>query len=161
MTKTNRSASAWLARVAGVSDVTVFGIGQYSMRVWLDPQQMLQRSLMPGDVITAIQQQNTRVAAGQIGMPPTPPGGDFQLTIDVEGDLSNVAEFEQIIVKFDPDNGGQITRLRDIGRVELGAQTYSQFFKVDDKVAGGIAIYFIVIAVLLLRPAGLFGRSLV
>jgi HAE1 family hydrophobic/amphiphilic exporter-1 len=130
-----------LARVAGVSDVTVFGIGQYSMRVWLDPQQMLQRSLMPGDVIAAIQQQNTRVAAGQIGMPPTPPGGDFQLTIDVEGDLSNVAEFEQIIVKFDPDNGGQITRLRDIGRVELGAQTYSQFFKVDDKVAGGIAIY--------------------
>jgi HAE1 family hydrophobic/amphiphilic exporter-1 len=130
-----------LARVAGVSDVTVFGIGQYSMRVWLDPQQMLQRSLMPGDVIAAIQQQNTRVAAGQIGMPPTPPGGDFQLTIDVEGDLSNVAEFEQIIVKFDPDNGGQITRLRDVGRVELGAQTYSQFFKVDDKVAGGIAIY--------------------
>src|SRR6478672_2155460 len=130
-----------LARVEGVSDVNVFGIGQYSMRVWLDPRQMLQRSLMPGDVIAAIQKQNTFVSAGQINMPPAPPGEDFQLTIDIQGDLSTVSEFENIIVKFAPDNGGQITRIRDIGRVELGAQTYSQFFKMDGKVAGGIAIY--------------------
>ena len=130
-----------LARVEGVSDVNVFGIGQYSMRVWLDPRQMLQRSLMPSDVIAAIQKQNTFVSAGQINMPPAPPGEDFQLTIDVQGDLSTVSEFENIIVKFAPDNGGQITRIRDIGRVELGAQTYSQFFKMDGKVAGGIAIY--------------------
>src|SRR4029077_308669 len=66
---------------------------------------------------------------------------EFQLTIDVNGDLSTVTDFENIIVKFSPDNGGQITRIRDIGRVELGAQTYSQFFKMDGKVAGGIAIY--------------------
>jgi len=130
-----------LARVEGVSDVNVFGIGQYSMRVWLDPKQMLQRSLMPRDVITAIQTQNTFVSAGQINMPPAPPGEDFQLTIDVKGDLSKVSDFENIIVKFAPDNGGQITRIRDVGRVELGAQTYSQFFKLDGKVAGGIAIY--------------------
>ena len=130
-----------LARVEGVSDVNVFGIGQYSMRVWLDPRQMLQRSLMPGDVIAAIQKQNTFVSAGQINMPPAPPGEDFQLTIDIQGNLSTVSEFENIIVKFAPDNGGQITRIRDIGRVELGAQTYSQFFKMDGKVAGGIAIY--------------------
>ena len=130
-----------LARVEGVSDVNVFGIGQYSMRVWLDPRQMLQRSLMPGDVIAAIQKQNTFVSAGQINMPPAPPDEDFQLTIDIQGDLSTVSEFENIIVKFAPDNGGQITRIRDIGRVELGAQTYSQFFKMDGKVAGGIAIY--------------------
>src|SRR5207249_1398260 len=130
-----------LARVHGVSDVNVFGIGQYSMRVWLDPQQLLARSLMPSDIIAAIQQQNTRVAAGQLAMPPAPPGEDFQFTIAVEGDLSTAAEFEQIIVKCDPANGGQITRLRDVGRVELGAQTYSQFFKVDEHTAAGIAIY--------------------
>src|SRR5215471_2029033 len=128
-----------LARLPGVSDVTVFGIGQYSMRVWLDPQEMRQRSLMPSDVITAIQQQNMRVAAGQIAMPPSPGGEDFQLTIDVKGDLTMVEEFAAIIVKF--DSGGRITRIRDIGRVELGAQTYSQFFKMDGKVAGGVAIF--------------------
>ena len=130
-----------LARVQGVSDVNVFGIGQYSMRVWLDPRQMLQRSLMPSDVIAAIQKQNAFVSAGQINTPPAPAGEDFQLTIDVKGDLSTVAEFEDVIVKYAPDQGGQITRLRDIGRIELGAQTYSQFFKMDGKVAGGIAIY--------------------
>src|SRR5215469_18281262 len=106
------------------------------MRVWLDPQQMRQRSLMPSDVITAIQQQNMRVAAGQIAMPPAPGGEDFQRTIDVKGDLTMVEEFAAIIVKL--DSGGRITRIRDIGRVELGAQTYSQFFKMDGKVAGGV-----------------------
>src|SRR5262249_1989984 len=124
-----------------VSDVNVFGIGQYSMRIWLDPQRMLQRSLMPGDVIAAIQQQNAFVAAGQINMPPAASGEDFQLTLDVPGNLSTVEGFENIIVNFNPANGGQITRIRDIGRVELGAQTYGQFFKMDGKVAGGIAIY--------------------
>jgi HAE1 family hydrophobic/amphiphilic exporter-1 len=128
-----------LARLPGVSDVTVFGIGQYSMRIWLDPQAMRQRSLMPSDVITAIQQQNMRVAAGQTAMPPTPGGEDFQLTIDVKGDLSMVEEFADIIVKF--DSGGRITRIRDIGRVELGAQTYSQFFKMDGRAAGGVSIF--------------------
>ena len=128
-----------LVRLPGVSDVTVFGIGQYSMRVWLDPHEMRQRSLMPSDVITAIQQQNMRVPAGQIAMPPAPGGEEFQLTIDVKGDLTMVEEFADIIVKF--DSGGRITRIRDIGRVELGAQTYNQFFKMDGKVAGGVAIF--------------------
>ena len=130
-----------LARVEGVSDVNVFGIGQYSMRVWLDPRRMLQRSLVPSDVVAAIQKQSTFVSAGQINMPPASPGEDFQLTIDVKGNLSTATEFENVIVKYAPDSGGQITRLRDIGRIELGAQTYSQFFKMDGNVAGGIAIY--------------------
>jgi HAE1 family hydrophobic/amphiphilic exporter-1 len=130
-----------LVRLPGVSDVNVFGIGQYSMRIWLDPRMMLQRSLMPSDVINAIQQQNTWVAAGQVNMPPAKPGEDFQLTIDVKGDLSTVDQFENVIVNFNPANGGQVTRIRDIGRVELGAQTYSQFFKMNGKVAGGIAIF--------------------
>src|SRR5437868_10316628 len=130
-----------LARVEGVSDVNVFGIGQDSMRVWLDPRKMLQRSLVPSDVVAAIQKQSTFVSAGQINMPPASPGEDFQLTIDVKGNLSTATEFENVIVKYAPDSGGQITRLRDIGRIELGAQTYSQFFKMDGNVAGGIAIY--------------------
>ena len=130
-----------LVRVAGVADVNVFGVGQYSMRVWLDPRQLRQRSLMPGDVIAAIQQQSAFVAAGQINMPPAPAGQDFQLTIDIRADLSKVADFEQIIVKSEQDSGGRITRLRDVARVELGSQSYGQFFKVDGRVAGGVAIY--------------------
>ena len=81
------------------------------------------------------------MAAGQVNMPPAKPGEDFQLTIDVKGDLSTVEQFENIIVNFNPANGGQVTRIRDIGRVELGAQTYSQFFKMNGNVAGGIAIF--------------------
>ena len=130
-----------LARLPGVGDVVVFGIGEYSMRVWLDPHQLNQRGLVPQDVINAIQQQNTNVAAGQLGMPPTPAGQDFQLTANVPAALSDPAQFEQIILKTDSGAGGQITRLRDVGRVELGARSYSQVFKVDGKPAGGIAIY--------------------
>ena len=130
-----------LVRLAGVSDVNVFGVGQYSMRVWIDPQRMRARSLMPREVIAAIQRQNVFVAAGQVNMPPAPAGEDFQLTLEVPGNLSTVEQFENLIVNFSPTNGGQITRIRDVGRVELGAQTYSQFFKMNGKVAGGIAIF--------------------
>src|SRR5262245_23576978 len=127
-----------LARVSGVGDVTVFGIGQYSMRIWLDPDQLKQRSLMPSDVISAVRAQNAYVAAGQLGSPPTRPGEPFQVSIDLGSNLSRAEEFADVIVK---SSGGQITRVRDIGRVELGAQTYGQFFKMNDRVAGGIAIY--------------------
>ena len=130
-----------LARLPGVGDVVVFGIGEYSMRVWLDPYQLNQRGLVPQDVVNAIQQQNANVAAGQLGMPPTPAGQDFQLTANVPAALSDPAQFEQIILKTDSGAGGQITRLRDVGRVELGARSYSQVFKVDGKPAGGLAIY--------------------
>ncbi len=132
-----------LARLPGVGDVTVFGIGQYSMRVWLNPQQLLARSLTPGDVINAIRQQNQEVAAGQIGTPPAASGQDFQLTVNVPGAFNDVEQFEDIIVKTDTAAGGSrsITRLRDIARVELGAQTYSQFFTMDGKPAAGIAIF--------------------
>jgi HAE1 family hydrophobic/amphiphilic exporter-1 len=130
-----------LARLPGVGGVTVFGIGQYSMRVWLDPNKMQARSLIPSDVIQAVQRQNSEVTAGQLGMPPTPPAQDFQFTLNVRGALDNAADFEQIIVKT--DNNGQITRLGDVGRVELGAQTYSQFFDYDGKPSGGIAIFLL------------------
>jgi HAE1 family hydrophobic/amphiphilic exporter-1 len=132
-----------LARLPGVGDVNVFGIGQYSMRVWLNPQQLLARSLTPSDVINAIRHQSQEVAAGQVGTPPAAPGQDFQLTVNVAGALNDVEQFEDIIVKSDAAAGGSraITRIRDVARVELGAQTYSQSFTMDGKPAAGISIF--------------------
>jgi len=128
-----------LSRLRGVGNVTIFGAGQYSMRIWLDPEKLKARSLNAGDVVTALQQQSLEVTAGQVGTPPTPPGIDFQYTIEVHGRLADVAEFEDVIVKTGPT--GEVTRVRDIGRAELGAQTYSQIFNVDGKPAAGIGIF--------------------
>ena len=127
-----------LARLPGVGNVNVFGAGQYSMRVWLDPDKLKARSLDAQDVVAALQQQSQQVTAGQVGIPPTPPGVNFQYTIEVLGRLSDVAQFENVVVKT--GSNGQITRLRDVARVELGAQTYSQFFTLDGKQAAGIGI---------------------
>ena len=128
-----------LARLPGVGNVNVFGAGKYSMRVWLDPDKLKARSLDAQDVVAALQQQSQQVTAGQVGIPPTPPGVNFQYTIEVLGRLSDVAQFENVVVKT--GSNGQITRLRDVARVELGAQTYSQFFTLDGKQAAGIGIY--------------------
>ena len=128
-----------LSRLPGVGNVTVFGAGQYSMRVWLDPNKLQVRSLMPQDVITAIQQQSQQVTAGQIGMPPTPPGQAFQYTLNVNGRLDDKDQFEDIIVKT--GNSGDVTRVRDVGWVELGAQTYSQMFSLNNKPATGIGVF--------------------
>ncbi|MEI6416280.1 MAG: efflux RND transporter permease subunit [Verrucomicrobiota bacterium] len=130
-----------LTRVPGVGNITIFGIGQYSMRVWLNPDQMQQRSLVPSDVIAAIQAQNVELAVGQFGSPPAGKDQDFQLTININGSLNKASEFEEIIVKSDTQHGGQITRLKDVARVELGSQAYNQFFEFDGKPAGGIAIF--------------------
>ena len=128
-----------LARLPGVGNVNIFGAGQYSMRVWLDPNKLKARSLNPQDIVQTLQQQSQEVTAGQVGTPPTPPGVNFQYTINLRGRLSDVREFENIIVKT--GNAGEITRLRDVGRVELGAETYSQMFTVDDQPATGIGIF--------------------
>ncbi|MFO1149523.1 MAG: efflux RND transporter permease subunit [Alsobacter sp.] len=130
-----------LARIPGVGDTLVFGIGQYAMRIWLDPDQMLQRALVPSDVVNAIQQQSQEVAAGQIGAPPSARGQAFQYTLDLRGRFDDPAEFLDIAVKAETGSGGAITRIRDVGRVELGAQTYSQFMTMDGKPAAGIAIF--------------------
>ncbi len=128
-----------LSRVPGVGNVTVFGAGQYSMRVWLDPNKLQVRGLMPQDVIQAIQQQSQQVTAGQIGAPPTPPGQAFQYTLNVNGRLDDKSQFENIIVKT--GSSGDITRVRDIGWVELGAQTYSQVFSLNNKPSVGIGVF--------------------
>ena len=130
-----------IARLPGVGDVIIFGVGQYSMRVWLNPQRLQTFSLSPSDVVNAIQQQNNQVAAGQIGMPPSPPSQNFQFTINVLGRLEDVEQFESIIVKVESGLGGRIIRIRDIGRVELGAQTYGQFCRMDGSPSAGISIY--------------------
>jgi HAE1 family hydrophobic/amphiphilic exporter-1 len=128
-----------IARLPGVGNVVVFGAGQYSMRVWLDPDRMHARGLVPQDVVQALQQQSEQVTAGQIGAPPAPAGQPFQYTLNVSGKLSDPAEFAAVILKTGV--AGEITRLRDVARVELGAQTYSQVFTLDGKPAAGLAIF--------------------
>jgi hydrophobic/amphiphilic exporter-1 (mainly G- bacteria), HAE1 family len=128
-----------LSRLPGVGNVTVFGAGQYSMRIWLDPNKLQARGLMPQDVIQAIQQQSQQVAAGQVGSPPTPPGQAFQYTLNVNGRLEDAGQFDDIIVKT--GNNGEVTRVRDVGSVELGAQTYSQVFSLNKQPSTGIGVF--------------------
>ncbi|MGH7052102.1 MAG: efflux RND transporter permease subunit [Acetobacteraceae bacterium] len=130
-----------LSRLPGVGNVTVFGAGQYAMRVWLDPDRLKAFKLTPEDVINALKNQNSEVTAGQIGAPPAPPGQNYQYTVNVQGRLSDPAQFDNIVVKSGQGAGGQVVRIRDIGRVELGAQTYGQAFTFDGQPAAGIAIY--------------------
>src|SRR4029453_3622784 len=110
-----------LSRLPGAGNVTVFGAGQYSMRVWLDPNKLYARGLLPQDVINAIQQQSQQVTAGQVGAPPAPAGQAFQYTLNVSGRLTDTSEFENVIVKTGPS--GDVTRVRDVGWGGLGAQT--------------------------------------
>jgi len=128
-----------LSRLPGVGNVNIFGAGQYSMRAWLDPEKLKARSLNAQDVVQTLQQQSQQVTAGQVGVPPTPPGVNFQYTLEVRGRLTDVEEFANVIVKT--GSNGQITRLRDVGRVELGAQTYSQIFTLDGQPSAGIGIF--------------------
>ncbi|MDR3536311.1 MAG: efflux RND transporter permease subunit, partial [Acetobacteraceae bacterium] len=130
-----------LSRLPGVGNVNVFGAGQYAMRVWLDPNQLQARGLAASDVIQAIQQQSQEVTAGQVGMPPAPSTTGFQYTINVAGRLADADAFAAIIVKAGTGTGAQVTRVRDVGRVELGAQTYSQVFTLNGKPSAGIAIF--------------------
>jgi hydrophobic/amphiphilic exporter-1 (mainly G- bacteria), HAE1 family len=130
-----------LARLPGVGNVNVYGAGQYAMRIWMDPDQLQARGLTPSDVISAIQQQSQEVTAGSIGMPPAPEGQNFQYTVNVTGRFNDATDFESIVVKVDNQAGGRITRVRDIGRVELGAQTYSQNFMFNGAPAAGIGIF--------------------
>lgn len=128
-----------LARIPGVAAANVFGVGNYSMRVWLDPAKMKSRNLAPSDVIAAINKQNVLLSAGQIGAPPVPTGQDFQFTLNVKSAMESPEQFEGIVLKA--EKNGEITRLRDVARIEMGSQNYNQFFALDEKPAGGIAIY--------------------
>ena len=130
-----------LARIKGVAAANVLGVGNYSMRVWLDPAQLQARSLTPSDISNAISRQNVMLAGGQVGAPPVPNGQDFQYTLNVQSALNNAEEFSNILVKV--DNQGNITRLKDVARVELGSQNNSQFIKLGEKPASSVAIYLL------------------
>jgi hydrophobe/amphiphile efflux-1 (HAE1) family protein len=128
-----------LARLDGVGDVQIFGAGNYSMRVWLDPDKVASRNLTAGDVVKAIREQNVQVAAGALGAPPTSNSADFQLLVNTKGRLVTEADFGAIVVRA--GDAGQITRLRDVARIELGADTYALRSLLDNQPAVAIPIF--------------------
>ncbi|MBI3515774.1 MAG: efflux RND transporter permease subunit [Proteobacteria bacterium] len=127
-----------LARINGVGDVRVFGARDYAMRVWLDPERIAIRNLTAGEVVAALQSQNVQVAAGVLNQPPVPQPGAFQLNVETLGRLSDPRQFANIVVKTDAD--GRVTRVRDIARVELGAQDYSTNSYLDARAAVALLI---------------------
>ncbi len=128
-----------LARIAGVGSVQVFGAGEYSMRVWLDPDKLAARQLTATDVVRAIREQNVQVAAGVLGAPPAPSNTTFQLSVNAQGRLQSEEEFGDIVVRATPE--GQITRLRDVGRIELGSNLYSLRSLLDNQQAVAIGVF--------------------
>ncbi|MGH8803712.1 MAG: efflux RND transporter permease subunit, partial [Polaromonas sp.] len=131
-----------LARINGVGQVQLFGSGDYSMRVWLDPQKVAERGLSAGDVVRAIREQNIQAAAGVVGASPGLPGVDMQLSINAQGRLQSEEEFGDIIVKTEKiEKGGAVTRLRDISRLELGASDYALRSLLDNKQAVAIPVF--------------------
>jgi HAE1 family hydrophobic/amphiphilic exporter-1 len=122
-----------------VGDVGIYPESDYSMRVWLDPNQLKARNLTTSEVIQAIREQNVQVAAGQIGQPPAPAGQNFQYTVNVLGRLTDIEQFEDIIIKTGEDN--RITRLKDVARVELGAKVYDITSRLNGDSSASIAVY--------------------
>ncbi len=128
-----------LARIDGVGQVQIFGSGDYSMRIWIDPQKAAEHSLSAGDIATAVRGQNVQAAAGTIGASPSIPGLDLQLNVNAQGRLSTPEQFGNIIVKTGAN--GEITRLRDVARIEMGAADYSLRSLLDGKDAVAIPIF--------------------
>jgi len=129
-----------IARQDGVGNVQVFGAREYNMRIWLDPDRIASLDMTTGDVVDALRQQNVQVAAGSIGQPPNRDvQGAFQLSISTQGRLESVGQFEQIVVKR--GDGNRLVRLKDVARIELGAQDYSTNSLLDSNEAVGLAIF--------------------
>jgi len=128
-----------LARLPGVGAVQIFGAGEYSMRVWLDPNRLASRQLTTTDVVRAIREQNIQVAAGVLGAPPAPSDATFQLAINARGRLTTEEEFGNIVVRATRE--GQITRLSDVARLELGSSRYSLRSLLNNKSAVAIGVF--------------------
>jgi len=128
-----------LARIPGVGDAQVFGAGDYSMRIWLDPDKVAARGLAAGDIVRAIREQNVQVSAGELGAPPQRAPTDFTVLINAQGRLVDEAEFGDIVLKVGTD--GEPTRLRDVARVELGAAQYALRSLLDNQQAIAIPIF--------------------
>jgi len=127
-----------IKRVPGVGDVIVFGIGRYAMRLWLDPDKLAGRNLTADEVVAALREQNVQVAAGQVGSAPARPGQTFQFSVRSSGRLSEPSEFEDVILKRSPD--GALVRVKDIGRVELGAESYTTASRYQGRDAVGFGV---------------------
>jgi len=127
-----------LARLPGMGEVRVFGAGDYSMRVWLDPQKLAVRNLTAGDIASAIREQNIQVAAGQIGAPPAA-GAEFQISLNAMGRLSDEEQFRNIIIKT--GENGEVVRLQDVARIELGAAEYALRSGLNGKNAVAVPIF--------------------
>jgi multidrug efflux pump len=127
-----------LARIEGVGAVRLFGAGEYSMRIWLDPNKVAALGLSPSQITAAIREQNQQAAAGSLGAQPSGES-DFQLLINVKGRLNSVEEFENIIIKV--GERGEITRLKEVSRVELGASTYALRSMLDNQYAVALPVF--------------------
>ena len=127
-----------LKRIPGLADVFIFGERKYSMRLWLDPDRLAARALTAGDVVQALREQNVQVAAGSLGQAPAPAGQMYQLSVRALGRLRDASEFENIILKG--GRGGSLVRLRDVGRAELGAETYGAQLRFQGQEAVGFGI---------------------
>src|SRR4029077_19275554 len=129
-----------IARLPGVGDTNLFGVRDYSMRLWLDPDNMAARNIAAGYVITGVREQNIQVAAGIVGGPPLAKGTSaFQYTLNAQGRLTDPSEFGDIVVKVGAD--GRITQLKDIGRIELGGADYGTTVDYDGHPAVALAVF--------------------
>ncbi|MFD2230726.1 efflux RND transporter permease subunit [Alkalimarinus sediminis] len=128
-----------LARINGVSKVTIMGALDYGMRIWLNPDRMASLNLTVQDILNSVREQNVQVAAGQVGAPPSPSYQQFQYTLRTTGRLTSVEDFENIILIARED--GSSVRLKDVARLELGSQSYASYGKLDNRASTVIAIY--------------------
>jgi hydrophobe/amphiphile efflux-1 (HAE1) family protein len=128
-----------ISRVDGVGNTSIVGQRDYSMRLWLNPDKLAKLGLTAGDIVQVVNEQNVLAPAGAVGQPPAKAGTEFQYTINARGRLISVSEFENMIVRTQPD--GSYLRIKDVGRVELAAQTYTSFGKLDDMPATLILVY--------------------
>ncbi len=128
-----------LTRVPGIASVTVFGAGQYAMRLWVKPDQLAKLNLTVPEIVDAIKKQNTVNPAGQVGAEPAPEGIEYTYAIRAQGRLETPEEFEQIVVRANPD--GSLVRLKEVGRIELGSQTYAMVGRLNGKPSALLALY--------------------
>jgi len=127
-----------LKRINGVADVIIFGERRYAMRLWLDPDRLAARQLVAGDVVSALRSQNVQVAAGQVGQQPAVPGQAFQISVRAVGRMSDPAQFDDIVLKTGAN--GELVRLKDVGRAELGAENYSAQLRFNGRESIGLAV---------------------
>jgi HAE1 family hydrophobic/amphiphilic exporter-1 len=128
-----------MTRVPGIASVTVFGAGQYAMRLWVRPDQLAKLGITIPEIVSAVQQQNTVNPSGQIGGEPMPPGQEFTYAVRSQGRLENEQQFGDIVIRANPD--GSFVHVKDVGRIELGAQTYNMMGRLNGKPAAIIALY--------------------